>query len=150
VIERRSQAILQLPVDHLPAVMVLFDGTRSDVILFVPAGDDVIRLLTGAEQFLPVIRGRNVCLIARTAIACLSVPEPALDPHHGMPFERQRAVVQLRSGGTIDGELRWMPPAGHQRTADHLNESSPYFTIHADGQAHYVVKAHVAVVEEKG
>lgn len=149
VIERRSQAILRLPVDHLPASLVLHDGTRSDVTLFVPAGETVPSILTGAA-FLPIIRGQNVVLVARAAVACLAVPDaPPSELDGVLPEERQRAVVHLLSGVTLAGELRWIPPAGRQRTVDHLNLAVPYFTMHADGLTHYVLKAHVAFVEEK-
>jgi hypothetical protein len=149
VIERRSQAILHVPVDHLPAQMILHDGTKSDVVLFVPAGETVKSVFLG-DAFLPVIRNRNVCLVARSAIAALTVPDaPASELDSVIPGERQRVVVQFKSGATLEGEMRWVPPAGHQRTADHLNEAAIHFQMHADGFTHYVMKSHVALVQEK-
>jgi hypothetical protein len=152
VIERRSQAILVLPVDNVPAVMLTHDGARADVILFVPAGDEVPAVLTGVDRFIPIIRKNNVSLVARDVIAALAVPEPpprAPSELDELPAETQRVHVHLRSGVVIDGEMRWSSAIGRMRTTDHLNEPAPYFTMHADGHIYYVVKAHVAIVEEK-
>ena len=50
----------------------------------------------------------------------------------------------------MGGGLRWWAARGRQPTADHLNDASaPYIALHADGTTHYIVKAHVALVEEK-
>jgi hypothetical protein len=149
---RRSQVILRLPVDSVTATLILHDGERSDVLLFIAAGEDITRLVSPGDPFVPMIKHARFCLVARTAIAAIGVtdpptPDPELD---GLPVERQRARVQLRSGTAIEGELRWTAPEGERRTADYVNDSPAFFVIHAaDGHTtYYIAKAQVATLEE--
>ncbi|MBX3160187.1 MAG: hypothetical protein KF773_29745 [Deltaproteobacteria bacterium] len=145
----RSQVILRMPVDNLVATLILHDGERAEVMLFLPGGEDLARLLDGTAQFIPMVRDGRVCLFARAAIACLEVPArpPAADDD-GLPVEKQRAIVKLRSGGTVEGELRWTPMTANARTTDHLNLEAPYFEVHREERTAYVMKAHVASVTE--
>jgi hypothetical protein len=149
---RRSQAILRLPVDSVTAKMILHDGERSDVLLFIAAGEDLTRLMSPGDPFVPMIKHARFCLVARTAIAAVGITEPAgADADSdGLPVERQRARVQLRSGVTLDGELRWTAPEGERRTADYVNDSPAFFLLHAiDGHTtYYIAKAQVATIEE--
>lgn len=141
--------MFRLPVDRLPAAMVLHDGTRSDVELFLPLGDTVLDLLGGVDPFVPVMRrGERVILVARAAIASLGVAAVEDASDAALPNVHQAVHVHLRSGVVLDGELRWFAPNGRQRTADHLNDAATSFELHAGGIVHHVVKAHVAVVEE--
>jgi hypothetical protein len=147
---RRSQAMLRLPVDQLSATMILHDGSRSEIVLFVPCGETVQQLVTQGDAFLPVIRERSVSLVARAAIACVTVAVVTPMPRDtDVPSEHQVAVVHLRSGQTVRGELRWGAAVGRQRTADFLNDPTPYIEVHGDGVVHLVVKAHIAMVDEK-
>lgn len=148
---RRSQVILRLPVDSVTATLILHDGERSDVLLFIAAGEDVTRLVSPGDPFVPMIKHARFCLVARTAIAAIGLSgEPAAPDFDGLPVERQRARVQLRSGTAIEGELRWTAPEGERRTADYVNDSPAYFLIHAsDGHTtYYIAKAQVATIEE--
>jgi hypothetical protein len=147
---RRSQALLRIPVDQVSATMTMHDGGKSEVVLFVPGGVSVSDLLTSGDAFIPVIRDRSVALVARAAIAALAVAEVIPLPVDGeLPDERQIVVVHLRAGEPIKGELRWLAPVGRQRTADHLNDPTPYIAVRANGVVHLVVKSHIALVEEK-
>jgi hypothetical protein len=148
---RRSQAILRLPVDSVLASLTLHDGERSDVLLFIAAGEDVSRLLGPGDPFVPMIRNARFCLVARAAIAAIAiVTGPVVDDDGALPVEHQRARVRLRSGVAIEGELQWTAPEGERRTADYLNDGEALFQIHAVQPAtiHYIAKAHVATVEE--
>jgi hypothetical protein len=147
---RRSQALLRLPVDQVSATMILHDGSRSDVELFLTGGETIEQVLGDGAAFLPVIRKGNVALVARTAIACLSVVETRITSESELPAVTQRAHVHLNSGVVLEGELEWTAVAGRQRTADHLNDPSPLVALYDAGVTHHVVKAHVAIVEEKG
>ena len=147
---RRSQALLRLPVDQVSATMILHDGARSDVELFLTGGESIAQVLGEGAAFLPVIRKGNVSLVARGAIACLSVVEAPITVESDLPVVTQRAHVHLKSGVVLEGELRWTVVTGRQRTADHLNDPAPLVALHAAGTTHHVVKAHVAIVEEKG
>ena len=144
---RRSQVILRLPVDHVTASLILADGDRFDAVLFVSPDEDMPRLLTARDRFLPAMREGRVCMIARAAIASLGVPSrPIVDE---LPVETQQAIVRLLSGEVVEGLLRWTAPAGHQRTVDYLNSDDPYLEVHTETQLHYVMKSHVATVEER-
>jgi hypothetical protein len=141
---------MRLPVDHVTASLVLHDGDRSDVVIFVSPDEDVARLLAAREPFLPMVRGGKLTLVARGAIAALGVPSvPVIPKHDDLPIETQLAVIRLRSGQLIEGELRWTGAAGRQRTADHLNSDEPHLVVHAPGTTYYVVKHHIALVEER-
>lgn len=148
--QRRSQVILRMPVDHLNASLILHDGEHIDVVLFISPSDDIARVLGSSEPFLPVVRNGRVVLVNRSAIASLGVPAVPVIPQDGdLPIERQPALIKLRSGATLEGELQWTGPAGRQRTADHLNADDMFFKIHTADRTHYVVKSHVAMVEER-
>jgi hypothetical protein len=137
---RRSQAILRMPVNTVLATLILHDGERSDVLLYIPPGEDITSLLSPGQPFLPMIKHARFCLVARSAIAVLGVvigAEPADDS--GLPVTRQRARVRLRSGTALEGELRWPASDVTTRTSDYTTEPR---TIH------YVVKSHMATLEE--
>ncbi|MBZ0235664.1 MAG: hypothetical protein K8M05_25270 [Deltaproteobacteria bacterium] len=146
---RRSQPIMRLPVDTVSASLVLHDGERAEVVIFVPAGEDVDDVLVAREPFLPVVRDGTIVLVARAAIAALGVPHlPAIPREDDLPGETQAAVVRLRSGVTIAGELRWTAPVGSQRTADFLNNDEPYVKVYGGDTTYFVTKDHIVLVEE--
>ncbi len=146
---KRSQAILRMPVDMVDACMYLHDGDTSDVLVFVPKAEDVSHMLCEGSQFLPVMREAAMCLVARSAIACMKVSTkhaPKLE--EGLPSEQETVKVTLKSGMVIDGLMKWIPPYGHQRTADHLNSQLPIIVVHAGDDAYLIVKSHIAMVRE--
>ena len=144
--EQRSQPILRLPRDQTPALLVMQSGERAHVMLFVPPGGSIAEVLDGSEPFVPVSFSGGTRLVARAAIACVSVHEPApCEPD--LPIERQTAVVRLRGGVALEGELRWVAPPGRRRTLDHLNDGCGYLIVHGE-QTSYVAKAHIVEVEE--
>lgn len=149
---RRSQAILRMPIDSVCAQMILHDGERSEVMLFVPPSEDIGRMLGENRPFMPVVRNGRVCMVARGAVACLGIPArvaPAAPSEDDLPMQLQKVTVKLRSGTALDGELRWIMPLDRQKTIEHLNGDSPCFEMHADDTVWHVVKGHVATVTEK-
>jgi hypothetical protein len=149
---RRSQAIQRLPVDSVLAKMILHNGERSDVLLFIPAGESITRLVSPGPPFVPMIRNAQFCLVARDVIAALGVAgvEPVEDD--ALPMANQRVRIGLRSGAALEGELRWISLDGHKRTSDYVNELTAFLVLH-DGEGrttYYVAKAQVAMVEEIG
>ena len=136
---------MRLPVDHVTASLVLHDGDRSDVVIFVSRD-----VLGAREPFLPMIRAGKLALVARGAIAALGLPSvPVAPKEDDLPVETQLASIRLRSGQLIEGELRWTGPANSQRTADFLNSDEPFIKVHAAETTYYVVKQHIALVEER-
>jgi hypothetical protein len=146
---KRSQAILRMPVDMVDACMYLHDGDTSDVLVFVPKAEDISRMLCEGSAFLPVMRDAAMCLVARSAIACMKVAArhaPKLE--EDFPSEQEKVKVTLRSGMVIDGLMKWIPPFERQRTADHLNSDTPIIVVHTGDEAYLIVKAHIAMVRE--
>ncbi|CAN5732532.1 hypothetical protein BH11MYX3_BH11MYX3_37100 [soil metagenome] len=148
---RRSQAILRMPVEHITATMVLHDGERAEVVLFLPPTEDIAHLLgPSGPRFISMIFGSGVSLVARDAVAALGVPAVAVIALDGdLPIERQRASVKLRSGVVLEGELRWTAPFGEQCMSDFLNTDATSLELHAPNMTHHIVKAHVARVDER-
>jgi hypothetical protein len=150
---RRSQAIQRLPTNSVLGTLILHDGERSEALLFLPLGDDITRLVSPGDPFVPTIRDARFCLVARDAIAAIRVTAGGTDDRSdpdGLPIRRQRARVRLRSGTTLDGELQWTPLRDHERTSDHANEATSFLVIH-DAEArstYYIVKSQIATIEE--
>jgi hypothetical protein len=148
---RRSQAILRLPVDSVLATLMLHDGERSDVLLFLSPGEGITDLITPGDPFVPMIRDARFCLVARDAIAAIGiVTGPVRPDDDALPIKRQRARVRLRSGKVIEGELRWTVCVGDGQTADHVNEPAAFLVVHATAPetTYYIAKSQVAIVEE--
>jgi hypothetical protein len=145
---RRSQPILRLPVDELAAKLILVDGQRSDVRLFLPPGEAPSWALDAAEPFLPARRDAKTLMVARAAIAALGVSSERVGHAGDLPVERQPVAIRLGSGLTLEGELRWVAPFGRQRTVDHLNDGAPHLELFAGDATWLVVKRHVLTLEE--
>jgi hypothetical protein len=146
---KRSQAILRMPVDMVDAHMMLHDGDRSDVLLFVPPTEDISHMLEQGSAFLAVMREAAMCFVAREAIACLRVAvryAPKLE--EDLVAEEQKVKVTLRNGGVVEGAMKWIPFAGRGRTGDHLNNECKLLVITAGDQAYLIVKSHIAMVRE--
>ena len=144
----RSQPILRLPVETVDAVMILHDGERSNVALFVPPSEDISRVLTGGNAFVAMTRSGEVALVARSTIASFGVASELAPRLEDFPSEQQRVTVKLRSGVVLEGVMRWIAPPGQQRTVDHLNDESPYVVLRTGEIAYVVVKSHIAMVTE--
>ena len=140
-----SQQIIRLPVDTVPAALVLVGGEHCDGMLFMPPGDAVTQLFGDGDAFLQLALRDRIRMLARAAISAVTVAaEPSM---HDLPEEQRRVSVKLRGGGeTVDGELRWV--GGRRRAVDCLNEDEPFVVLHGSGVTTYVRKAHIAWVEE--
>ena len=143
----RSQPIMRLPVDRVQVTLVLETGETLAGDVFLSPGEPVCSVLDEAEPFVPLAMAGHVRLVARARIACLTVPgEIAHD--QDVHEESQRARVHLKAGQEVEGELRWVALVGHRRTVDHLNLPTRFLAIHGTGVTTYIIKAHVAWVEE--
>jgi hypothetical protein len=144
----RSQALLRVPVEKTPAMVVLASGERFSALLFLPPGYHPGELFSGTERFVPLGVQGGARLVARDAIASITVNSAFLPADGGMPHERQAVVVFLQGGGKATGELRWVPLPGRNRTLDHLNSEPAYFVLDGPEGATFIAKAHVVAVEE--
>ncbi len=145
---KRSQAILRMPVDMVDACMILHDGDRADVLMFVPPTEDLARMLCEGSAFLPVMREAAMCMVARSAIACMKVAARLAPKLEDFPSEQENVKVTLRSGTVIEGTVKWIPPVARQRAADHLNSDTPIIVVHSGDDAYLIVKSHIAMVRE--
>jgi hypothetical protein len=141
---------LRLPVERLPAMLLLADGTQREGTLFLgPPGQPPEQVLESNDWFLPVLVGGTIHLYARSALAALIVPEP---PHRAddvaLPRYPRPVRVRLRSGVVLVGTLRYTVPVAHTRTADFLNNRERSFALHGDKRIWHIAKAHVEQVEE--
>ena len=130
-------------------MITLEDGEHAHAMLFLAPGSSVIRFLEEAAPFVPVSYTTGLRLVARNSIACLTVQAmdaPPEDPD--LPLERQRVRIRLRGGRSIEGELRWIAPAGRRRTADCLNDPLAHVVVHGGEQVSFVAKVHIAYAEE--
>jgi hypothetical protein len=145
----RDASELVLPVERVAAVLRLSDGSRHDVHVFVPYGDDVRDLMESPLPFLPAREGDRIRLYARASLMCVSVtaPPPALDGDAPTPREC-KATIHLAGGVALTGQLRYVAPIERRRVADFLNEDGRTFPLYGDGEIHHVAKAHVLYVEE--
>jgi hypothetical protein len=146
--EQRSQPLLRLPKNQTPALVTMHDGERAQVFLFVAPGDSLTHYINETSQFLPMGFASGTRLVARDAIAALSIHVLHAPIEDELPGERQSAHVRLRSGAVVKGELRWVAPEGQRRTLDFMNNDATYFTVYDTEHVIYVAKAHVAHVEE--
>ena len=146
--EQRSQPLLRLPKNQTPAMVTIHDGERAQVFLFVAPGDKLTHYINEETRFLPMGFASGTRLVARDAVAAISIHVMHAPYEEELPGERQIATVRLRSGAAIKGELRWVAPEGSRRTLDFMNDDSKHFVVHDTEHVIYVAKAHVAFVEE--
>jgi len=144
----RSQPLLRLPKNQTPALVTMHDGERAQVFLFVAPGDRLGHFINEDSGFLPMGFASGTRLVARDAIAAISIHVLHAPYEEELPGERQNAKIQLRSGAVIKGELRWVAPEGQRRTLDFLNTDARHFVVYDTEHVIYVAKAHVAAVEE--
>jgi hypothetical protein len=129
--------------------MIGHDGTKADVMLFIPPTEDIGHMLGHGAAFLPMVKGGRMAIVARDTIACFGVPElPMIPREDDLPVEKQAVTVTLRSGAKVEGEV-YLSAFGLQRTTDFLNEAEPIFRVHGTATTFFIAKAHVAQVEEK-
>ena len=143
----RSQAILKMPVDYVDATLILHDGDRSEVIFLLPPGEDLARVITEGDAFIPVMRNAKMCIVARDAIAAIGMP-PKVEDEDALPTHKQRVTVKLKSGMMLDGELAWTVVDGKHQTAHHLNGDTRTIELRVADKSYFIVKAHVAYVQE--
>jgi len=147
--DKRSQQLLRLPRDQTPVMITLEDGEHAHAMLFLTPGSSMIRFLEEAAPFVPVSYTSGLRLVARSSIACVTVlatDAPPDDPE--LPLERQRVRIRLRGGRTVEGELRWIAPAGRRRTADCLNDPLTHVVVHDGAHVSFIAKVHIAYAEE--
>ena len=144
----RSQAILRMPVDYVDATLILHDGDRSEVIFLLPPGEDLARVITEGDAFISVMRNAKMCIVARDAVAALGIA-PKIQDDDALPTKQQKALVRLRSGLVLEGELQWTIESEKSSTTDYLNRNAHTIELRVSDKSYVIVKSHVAYVQEQ-
>jgi hypothetical protein len=146
--DQRSQPLLRLPKNQTPALVTMQDGERAQVFLFVGPGDKLTHYVNEDSRFLPMGFASGTRLVARDAIAAISIHVLHAPHEEELPGERQNAKLHLLSGAVIKGELRWIAPEGSRRCLDFMNTDAKHVVVYDTEHVIYVTKAHIAYVEE--
>jgi len=142
-------AALRLPVTQVSADLILGNGSAHSVRMYVPAGQSIEDVLASSSTFIPATERDEFRLIARAAIACVTVASAAgVEAGNDLPLERREVRVFLTSGQALEGHLQFLPSVLRNRTADHLNDASDLFQLFGRRCRHYIAKRHVSYVEE--
>lgn len=145
---------LSVPVLRLPVQLLLDNGNRRDVTVFVPSGETLEDFCASTALFIPAREGDQIRLYARQTLACLSVTTADLAQLQAerddsdMPLCRRQIEVAIVAGNLMRGELRYIPDHESVRTIDYLNSASLILPVFAEGIVHYVWKAHIESVLE--
>jgi hypothetical protein len=146
-VANRRSVEYRLPVRRETTMLTLADGSRREGTLFFQVGEKTCDLFEPGDSFLPVGSEGKVRLYARASIACVSVPSGRVQDDEVHLIVR-KVTVHMRSGHTIEGEVRYAPSVERARAADYLNSAPKAFAVHDAETVHYVAKDHVDYVEE--
>lgn len=144
---------LAVPVLRIPVMLLLDDGSRRGVTIFLSSGRTLEDFVESQEMFVPAQDGERIRLYARKSIACISVSlgdveRVSTEMDAGMAFRKRHVEITTAAGSTIRGELRYIPSHEFVRTIDYLNEAEATVAVFGNDAVHYVVKAHVRSVDE--
>lgn len=145
-----------VPVERVAARLILAGGSQHDVLLPRGPGQPIAEVFSAKEPFLPAQEAGAMRLFARAALAVIAIDERALervslidDADFALPEVSRAVRVQLSSGLSLEGELRFVPVVGRGRISDVLNEPASSFALYSDSLVQHVAKAHVLVIEER-
>jgi hypothetical protein len=145
--DKRSQQILRVPRNQTPAKLAVDGEESANVLLFVPPGEPVARLYAEDSPFVPVRYSAGVRLVARRAIAFVTIQATDAVVEPELALEQQRVRVHVR-GRAIEGELRWIAAHDSRRTIDCLNDPMTYVVVYHGDEVSYIAKSHITSVEE--
>ena len=142
-------AEFRTPVRRLAATVTFSGGARREVVLFCPPGEDIGRILSSPEPFLPIEQDGKVRLVARKTLAVVTAaPEHEFD-EEGTLTRRMTVTVRLTGGGEVEGELAYTPRPGRPRVLDFLNEADAVVRLLGTLAVHHVSKQHIESVQER-
>jgi hypothetical protein len=137
------------PVRRLAATFTFACGASQEGVLFCPPGEDVDRLLSSPEPFLPIEVNGKVRLVARRTLAIVSTPLGYDFDEEGTITRRATVMVRLIGDGEIDGEIAFAPRPGRPRVLDFLNEPTPRLRLWGSNAVHHISKECIDSVEER-
>lgn len=143
---------LRVPVDRIPAELLLSDASRHSVVLFHVPGEGVESFLELADAFFPADVGGVFKLFSRRAVMVLSVsagPGGIQLNDDELPRVKRQIGVELVGGSKLEGEVRYVVWGAGGRPGDFLNQPAKTFPLFCGDRVHHVVKAHVLHIEPK-
>jgi hypothetical protein len=145
--------------DVLDAEIFLVDRVRQAKTQVL---DDLAELLAEASTFLPVKHGERVRMLAKHAVAWVSINPEAAELAVELEFDdlpsevvtlydrEHRVEVELVVGGSLHGTLFDSAPADRPRLVDHLNSTVGFVRLWTQ-DAHFLVnRAQILSVSEVG
>ncbi len=160
---------LKLPTMVVTVRLAIVGASPSAVEMSVPdlprrgrgqLLDDLSAQLDGETRFVPVRTTSRVRLVAKHAIAWISIDrrdpeeppaEPAEIPEELTLFDHQHFVeVELAHGAKLIGTLLDSAPADHSRVGDHLNRSGRWLRLWTTDQHYLINVQQVIAVTELG
>lgn len=164
-VERSTE--LKLPTVSVPVQLAVLGHAPASADLFmadVPRHgrsqllDDIATLLDEATTFIPVRGDHGVRLLAKHAIAWISVnrhddeadSEFADIPSEVMTlYDRQHRVeIALVVGGSLTGMLLDSSPADRPRVVDHLNRTAAFVRLWTSDEHFFINKTQILQVTE--
>jgi hypothetical protein len=149
--------------------LAIVGGSPSAVEMFVPdvprrgrgqLFDDLATQLDGEARFVPVRTTSRVRLVAKHAVAWISIDrrdpeeppaEPAEIPEELTLFDHQHFVeVELVHGTKLIGTLLDSAPAEQARVGDHLNQLGRWLRLWTTDQHYLINVQQVVAVTELG
>lgn len=104
-------------------------------------------LLNGDRSFLPLELNReDVALVSRNAIVMVLTAEKGEETIPRGPA-KIAAEITLRSGKTLQGNIRHDLPETHSRLSDFVNRSGTFFHIEIASQDCFVATAFVKLIK---
>lgn len=135
------------------AEVILEDGSNLQGSFFLSptsahrlGPESMKELLNGDRSFLPLELGReDLVLVSRNAIAMVFSKEQE-DESLSRGQARIPAEVILRSGKTLQGDIRHDLPETHSRLSDFMNRSGPFFHLEVASKDCFVATASVKLI----
>ena len=149
---------LRLPTVNVAVRLSVVGHEPSGAELFVSAAaqgrnEAVAELLEEPDEFVPVQGPRSVRLLAKRAIAWLAIqrtPVSAESSEVITLYDRQHhVIVELTSGGTLEGMLFDSMPSDRPRAIDHLNRSGRFLRLWTSDEHYLINKDHILQVLEQ-
>lgn len=158
---------LRLPTIAVPVRLAMIGAAPVDAALFVPDVprpgrgrliDDVAAMLDEPAGWLPARRGTEVRLVAKHAIAWVSMTRR--DPNRGANdfateepsevttlYDQQFPVeVELASGDRMRGTLLDSAPADRSRVIDHLNAARRFVRLWTPDEQYLISTVQILAV----
>lgn len=149
-----DSAELRVPTLPVQVTLILVNGRRETVMLYLAAGspthegpESLEEFLNRVGAFLPVrLSTGDSAMIARDALLeVVGARDTAPTAAVGLP-NVDIVRLQLREGPEIEGVVRHVDPDSRSRLSDHFNGPDRFFTVESGDEIHYVNKHHVLVI----